>query len=306
MSYFTFLGYFIGIPLLVLIVLAWHDHRAGRALPSSLQSWPFAAVVFAHVLVAVLYTTPWDNYLVATNVWWYDPALVTGIVLGWVPIEEYTFFVVQTLFTSLWLLALARRLPVHQSPVTAKGEETNRQRAVDGRRLRFGAVALLAPVWLAPLVLLLGDWQLGTYLALELVWALPPILFQLGFGADILWQHRRLVFWSLVPTTLYLAATDTVAIGSGTWTIDPAQSTGILIGTLPIEELIFFLVTNTLVVFGTILVLAKASQERVSPTLRHRLRAITSTPQQQMISLPSEDRAAAQAARRNPIARRAP
>ena len=23
-----------------------------------------------------VYTTPWDNYLVATNVWWYDPALV--------------------------------------------------------------------------------------------------------------------------------------------------------------------------------------------------------------------------------------
>ena len=58
------------------------------------------------VLIAVAYTTPWDNYLVATNVWWYDESLVTGLKLGWVPIEEYTFFVLQTLMTGLWTLAV--------------------------------------------------------------------------------------------------------------------------------------------------------------------------------------------------------
>ena len=52
-------------------------------------------------MVAVLYTTPWDNYLVATGVWWYDPHLVAGLVLGWVPIEEYTFFILQTLAMGL-------------------------------------------------------------------------------------------------------------------------------------------------------------------------------------------------------------
>ena len=62
-----------------------------------------------HVLLAVVYTTPWDNYLVATGVWYYDPQLVSGIVLGWVPIEEYTFFVLQTILTSLVLLFVARR-----------------------------------------------------------------------------------------------------------------------------------------------------------------------------------------------------
>ena len=30
-------------------------------------------------MIAVVYTTHWDNYLVATRVWWYDPALVSGI-----------------------------------------------------------------------------------------------------------------------------------------------------------------------------------------------------------------------------------
>lgn len=281
MSYFSFLIYFIGIPLLLLGALAWYDRRQGKTLPLTLQSWPFPVVVLAHVVVAVLYTTPWDNYLVATRVWWYDPNLVTGFVLGWVPIEEYTFFIVQTVFTSLWLLAVARRVPTGSMAEEKAAEEKNtkverKQRQAGGARLRLYAPLLLAPIWLGSCLLLFLNWKPGTYLALELAWALPPILFQLGFGADILWQHRRVILWTLLPTTIYLAATDTLAIASGTWTIDPAQSTGLLIGTLPIEEFIFFLVTNMLVVFGTILVLAQASQQRVPAALRRRLTAISS------------------------------
>ena len=62
-----------------------------------------------HILLALIYTTPWDNYLVATGVWYYNPQLVTGIVFGYVPIEEYTFFVLETLFAGLWWWFLARR-----------------------------------------------------------------------------------------------------------------------------------------------------------------------------------------------------
>jgi lycopene cyclase domain-containing protein len=263
MTYFAFLGWFIGIPLLLLLALAWWDQRRGLQLPPTLQSWPFVRVVIAHIIVAVLYTTPWDNYLVATRVWWYDPALVVNIVIGWVPIEEYTFFVVQTILTSLWLLALARR---YAPPSTAETDQVHPQRA-----LRIGAAGSVGLIWLGSVVMLASGWRPGTYLGLELVWALPPIIFQLGFGADILWHYRRIVFWGLLVPTVYLAATDTIAIGAGTWTIDPAQSTGILIGTLPLEELIFFLVTNVLVIFGTVLVLADTSQSRVPVALRRYL-----------------------------------
>jgi hypothetical protein len=38
------------------------------------------------------------------------PGAGTGVVLGWVPLEEYTFFVVETILAGLWLLFLARRL----------------------------------------------------------------------------------------------------------------------------------------------------------------------------------------------------
>ncbi len=286
MTYFAFLGWYVGIPLLFLIGLAWWDQRHGLQLPATLQSWSFRTVMGIHVIVAVLYTTPWDNYLVATRVWWYDPALVTNIVIGWVPIEEYTFFVVQTIFTSLWLLAVARRSPERARTKQARQKGFTQNRSATqgtGKSLRLSTATSVALVWVGSILLLVSGWKPGTYLALELAWALPPIIFQLGFGADILWHHRRIVFWSLLIPTLYLAATDTIAIGAGTWTIDPAQSTGFLIGTLPIEEFIFFLVTNVLVVFGTVLVLARASHERVPPALRRYLHS----PQQKQMAVDS-------------------
>jgi len=258
MTYFGFLGYFLVIPLIILGVLTWLDRRQGRRLPDSLRTWPPLLVIAAHVVVAVVYTTPWDNYLVATRVWWYDPNLVTGIVIGWVPIEEYTFFVLQTIMTGLWTLFLARRMTNDQRA----GRDGKTLSPVAARRLRVVSVSVGGVLWLWAVGMLVSGWQPGTYLALELAWALPPIMLQLGFGADILWRYRRVVFWALIPSTVYLCIGDALAIGSGTWTINPAQSTGILVGNLPLEEILFFLLTNTLVVFGVVLVLAQESQQR--------------------------------------------
>ncbi|MCA9930703.1 MAG: lycopene cyclase domain-containing protein [Anaerolineales bacterium] len=258
MSYFTFLAIFLVIPILILLGEAWRNactefSRIGRfATLVSFDSYPAAVALLGHILIALLYTTPWDNYLVATRVWWYDPALVTGIVLGWVPIEEYTFFILQPIFTGLWLFFWMRRLPVNERVQWESG------------KLRITAVSLLGMLWLAMIGILLGGWKPGTYLALQLGWALPPIMLQLAFGADILWKHRRLVFLAIVPTTLYLSGADAIAIQAGTWTIDPSQSLGWLIGgILPFEEFLFFLNTNVLVVFGMTLLLARESQSRL-------------------------------------------
>jgi len=73
----------------------------------------------------------------------------------------------------------------------------------------------------------------------------------------VLWHQRRLVAMALLPPMLYLVVADALAINSGTWTIAPAQSTGVMLGgVLPIEELIFFGLTNVLIVFGMTLFLA--------------------------------------------------
>lgn len=257
MTYFGFLALFLGIPILALATAALVSSRRGYSLPPALGNLPAWMVIALHVLLALLYTTPWDNYLVATRVWWYDPALVTGFTIGWVPIEEYTFFVLQPIMTGLWLLFLARRI---RFPATTP----------ERPRLRYGTVALAGLFWLAAAAILLARWQPGTYLGLELIWALPPIMLQLAFGADILWHYRRFVLLALVPPTLYLSAADALAIQAGTWTINPAQSLPIhLAGILPLEELLFFLLTNTLIVFGVTLALARASAERFATIRRH-------------------------------------
>lgn len=259
MTYFGFLAIFLMIPIFILAGMGVHDRRYGRDLPPRLRFWPPSAAIALHVLLALVYTTPWDNYLVATHVWWYDPALVTGLLIGWVPVEEYTFFILQPILGGLWLLLWARRIPV----------------AAEGALRpwpRWGAVTVTGLIWLAAVLILVGGWRPGTYLALELSWALLPIMLQLGFGADILWRYRRLVLITLVPLTLYLSAADALAINWGTWTIDPAQSTGLMLGNLPVEEFVFFLLTNTLVSFGITLILARESHERFG-AIRRRLPA---------------------------------
>ena len=110
MTYFGVLWQFIGPPLVILAVIAVYDLARGKRMPSHYRTWPAWAVFVGHIAIALVYTTPWDNYLVATRVWWYEPSLVTGITWGWVPIEEYTFFVVQTMVAGLWLMAVIRRL----------------------------------------------------------------------------------------------------------------------------------------------------------------------------------------------------
>jgi len=250
MTYFGFLVIFLFLPIVVLLVVNWWDRRNGRELPAAMRAFPPAAAIALHAVIALLYTTAWDNYLVATKVWWYDPAKVTGITLGWVPIEEYTFFVVQPVLAGLWLLFIFRRVKL---PSTANLRPT----------LRYWSVGIMVVLWIASVVLLASGQEQGIYLGLILVWAVPPIGLQLAFGADILWRYRRAVALTLVPLVLFLSAADALAIFDGIWEISLAKSTGILLGgILPLEEFLFFLVTNTLVTFGVTLVMAQASHER--------------------------------------------
>ena len=262
MTYFGFLAIFVGPPLVFLTVQNWQLRQ--QPFPTRLSAFKPISVVLAHILVALLYTTLWDNYLVATGVWWYAPTLVTGLTLGWVPIEEYTFFIVQTLMTGLWLIWLARKIVPLRGKIKCRPV------------LRWLSTLILGILWTLSVVILANDWEPGTYLGLILVWALPPIMLQTAFGADILWGYRRLILPGFIGPTLYLSLADTFAIQSGIWTIDPAQTTGYHFpGGLPVEEFIFFLVTNLLISFGTTLVLARESQERVSPSILEKIEKFT-------------------------------
>ena len=235
MTYGAFLVLFIAIPILILVFR--NANRRG-------QPW---AMLAGLAVIALLYTTMWDNYLVANRIWWYSADQVSGLKLGWVPIEEYLFFVLQPLLTGLWTLTLLRNWKIPSFP-----EARNPS-------VRWGAVASIALLWTFAAAMLFAGWSTTRYLGLILIWALPPLALQFAYGADILWQQRRLVVLALIPATLYLGAADAFAISNGIWTINPKTSVPVLIGgVLPLEELLFFFVTNCLIVFTVVLVSARS------------------------------------------------
>lgn len=192
--------------------------------------------------VAVIYTTPWDNYLVAKGIWNYPPDRVWGITIGWVPLEEYLFFVLQSLLSTLWLWGLGARLTPHSPCLVSRFYRWG------GAGVGFG---LATGAWV-------GWAHYGgkyTYALLILGWALPVIAGQWLLGAHSLCQHRRLLLWGISLPTFYLWIADSFALYEGIWHIAQPTSTGLLLfDILPIEEALFFLVTNTMLALGFVLV----------------------------------------------------
>ena len=257
MTYFGFLLRFLVIPIFIFGGFYIWDQRKSGSTAEFGNGRIFWLVIGVHILLALIYTTPWDNYLVATRVWFYNPKLVTGIVLGYVPIEEYTFFILEVILVGLWWNFLAGRT-----------EPAPTFRPIP--RLRHWSLGVVTLVWaISTILLFFGSRQL-TYLTIILFWALLPTIPQFIFGADLLWHYRRLILATIIPAAVYLSLTDSIAIASSTWTIDPAQSTNLFIGTLPIEEALFFVMTAMLLTFGMTLALAKESRGRFRGLLESR------------------------------------
>lgn len=201
----------------------WPGRRAGYSL---------AAIA----VIALVYTTAWDNYLVYRGVWGYGPERVLGTI-GYVPIEEYLFFLFQPLLTGLWFLFLMSRSD-------ASGNATPGVRVVGA--FFYGALALVG-LWL-----LMGE-ERGLYMGLILVWAFPVLAGQWAYAGHWIWAVRKLWLYGILIPTVYLWIADRIAIGLGIWYIEERFTFGFNPAGLPIEEATFFLVTNVLVVQGLIL-----------------------------------------------------
>ncbi len=250
MTYFGFLLRFLVLPILLLLVLTLRDERRYPPMKNFQNGRRVWGIIALHIGIALVYTTPWDNYLVASGVWTYHPELVWGVLIGYVPVEEYLFFILETLLVGLWWWFLARRLP----------EPTDFRPSKRGRWIAFGVIFV---VWAISAFLLFGGEQSWTYLSIILFWALPAIFPQMLIGADILWHYRKLVGLGILVPGTYLSLMDIVALRASTWSISPLQTTGVLFfGILPLEEVVFFYTTNVLIIFGMTLMLSNLCRER--------------------------------------------
>jgi len=101
MNYLVFHLVFLVPPLLLLLL---RRRGRGRVHPRE------ALLLGAIAAVALVYTTPWDNYLVWSGVWSYGQDRVLGTI-GYVPVEEYLFFLLQPLLAGLWLYEVLATAP---------------------------------------------------------------------------------------------------------------------------------------------------------------------------------------------------
>ncbi|QSG03786.1 Lycopene cyclase family protein [Natranaeroarchaeum sulfidigenes] len=220
---------FILPPLLVLGWFAWRrdDASWGRAPLSGLAIMLFLAVV---------YTTPWTNVMIPRGVWWYGDGAVLGTI-WYTPIEEYLFFILQPILTAFWLFQFL---------------------TVEDRSLLIPLSHRLAGAAGGLAICVLGYFLMGTtstfYLGSLLFWAGPILAIQWAFGITYLIKEvPRLLAVALVVPTLYLWTVDRIAIGLGIWSISETHTIGLSLLGLPVEEALFFFLTNVFLVQGIVL-----------------------------------------------------
>ncbi len=92
-----------------------------------------------------------------------------------------------------------------------------------------------------------------TYLVFELAWAVPVIAGMWAISHELLWRAWRLLAVGTLVPTVYFSAADAVAIHNHIWTLNPGRIVGLRLGPLPLEEAIFFLLTNLMTAQGLVL-----------------------------------------------------
>jgi len=237
MSYADFLARFLLLPSITLIGFAWLLQKRGYLHGVDWRChWQGVAIL---ALIAFVWTTPWDNFLIARGVWDSPPDRILGRIF-YVPVEEYAFFVLMPIFNGALIF-----------PLLAWGTLPSSTWRTPQRRLRI-LVVILAGVLIGGGAFALG-FESGTYLGLILVWFTPPLLIQWLFDPGALLRGMRFVVGGTLLPLIYFGLADQYAIRQGIWIISENSTTGLGLPQLPLEELLFFAITSLLLAQGLVL-----------------------------------------------------
>ncbi|CCF48514.1 hypothetical protein NDA11_001153 [Ustilago hordei] len=196
-------------------------------------------------IIAFVWTTPWDNLIVYNRAWYYHRHCI-WFTIGYVPIEEYFFFIIQSLISTLWCTLLTRwDLPnIYLVPTTTQGKQ---------RRWATPTLVVFAACFVVGTKMAKPDTH-GYYFGMISWWASLPLALLLWGSIDFIRNmglRTGLVPFALsvMAPTVYLWCSDVYALRRGTWHINETTSLNILpIPDLPVEEMLFFFVTNLILV----------------------------------------------------------
>ena len=230
----SYLGFHLAFNLPLLLVLFF---LSGKGF------WPGEMVlVMVGVLgIVVAFTSPWDNWAVAKGIWDFPPERVR-FRIGRLPVEEYAFFVIQSVEVMLlsWIFLRWMAPPQSAPPPRWIGDpQVMRQ------------LCFLLVIWVG-FGVALKEWprrERRIHYAWHLFfWFIPVVLIQWIVAGPMLLAYAWNVF---LPTFLigsYLCLADWYAIGQGIWYFDEKQITSKKIGgVMPWEEAAFFYITSLLV-----------------------------------------------------------
>jgi putative membrane protein len=220
---------YLDIQFLLIPVLFAATLHVSRRRDFNVRHWWLGLAVLS--VIASVWTTPWDNWMVATGVWGYPPHAVLGTI-GYIPAEEQAFFVVQTLLTGgfLGLLIDPRAVEVPARPAA-----------------RLIGAAAVGTIIVGGAALYVNGFS---YMGSMCFWFGMPLALQLAWGADQLLRHLPAMVPAVLLPTAVLCHIDALAVREGTWFFDESALTGIMVGALPLEEVVFFAFTNVLIVVG--------------------------------------------------------
>jgi len=242
MTYFRFHLAF-NLPLLILL-----------AALNARGPWTVGELAaFGWVLLAVMvFTTPWDNFAAKWGIWGF-PREKYSFRIGYLPVEEYAFFLLQSCNVMLAVRALFHFFPDWQT-----GQETG----IDIWTLLCLGVSVIPWIVIA--------WQLRLMrrkrgprvnYAIHLVWFLPVIYAQWVLAPPLFLGHAGLLALTMGIFGIYYTLADLAAVRGGTWFFDEKQITGIkLNGILPWEEIAFFFLTSLLVAQSYLLLVPSESR----------------------------------------------
>lgn len=228
------------LPVLTVLGVAWYQID-GDVLT--------VGILAALCVVVIGFTFPWDNWAVEQGIWDFPEGRLLFRIRS-LPIEEISFFVIQTLQVAFATAILCHLLPSQPlSPVSFTSEVGIRIGATLGLWLLIGR---MTRTWRAAHRSFRYAWHLG-------YWFLPIIVLQWLFGAGMLMPRLDVIIYATLIIGTYLSVADVWAVRRGIWFFDHAQTTGHRIATiLPWEEVAFFYMTSLLVAQSTILLVPAA------------------------------------------------
>ncbi|KAJ3376235.1 hypothetical protein GGF31_000302 [Allomyces arbusculus] len=203
--------------------------------------------------LAVVYAFPWDHWVIMRGAWGYCESCVIGTIGGAVPIEEAAFFVIQTVASSLVGVlvyqACGQSPAVVQAAVALKAIKSPRT----GRTLRGFGIALCTIAWAVSMYYVIYGPTNSFYMSAIVMWATPILALQWWMAGPYIWRLRKPALVSVVLATAALSALDWYAIRAGAWEIGADAVIGIYFYEhLPLEEVVFFALSNVMLVLGTL------------------------------------------------------